>query len=308
MADRALQIETRGANRILRRASAAQATGPVAGGGRGDANVVRAFRTAARSMRATRTERLALFEAGIVESGLRNLPYGDRDSVGALQQRPSAGWTGLRNPYRAAVEFLQHARALRPWRGSAGQLAQAVQRSAFPARYDQARAQANRYLARGGRVIRAFAGGGRVARLEANLKLAETTKGKADDRKAANALLGYWRGELQVARAKGKPADITAAADGFSQAQALVSDLEPKRFTRLERAQSRFALAELTPGRATTRSAAIASSSSRRQRLARARRRQPGPDHGGRPGLQRARTTYAGPPRPRRPQSVSARR
>ena len=35
--------------------------------------------------------RLAAFEAAIVESGVHNLNYGDRDSLGVFQQRPSAG-------------------------------------------------------------------------------------------------------------------------------------------------------------------------------------------------------------------------
>ena len=35
--------------------------------------------------------RLAAFEAAIVESGVHNLNYGDRDSLGVFQQRPSHG-------------------------------------------------------------------------------------------------------------------------------------------------------------------------------------------------------------------------
>lgn len=128
-------------------------------------SVVAAFRRAARASGANATERLALFEAGIVESGLRNLGYGDRDSVGALQQRPSQGWTGLTNPYRAALEFLSRAIGKRPWRGSAGQLAQSVQGSAFPERYDQVAGQARRYVRRGGKLVRAFGGGGRSGKV-----------------------------------------------------------------------------------------------------------------------------------------------
>lgn len=92
----------------------------------------------------------ALIEAGIVESGLRNLTYGDRDSVGFLQQRPSQGWKGLMNPEKAAAEFIAKAkRAYRPGM-SAGQLAQAVQRSAFPGRYDQVGGRAEAILAGAG--------------------------------------------------------------------------------------------------------------------------------------------------------------
>ena len=47
---------------------------------------------------------LALFEAGIVESGMRNIDYGDRDSLGFLQQRPSQGWGS-----KAQVMDVKHA-------------------------------------------------------------------------------------------------------------------------------------------------------------------------------------------------------
>jgi hypothetical protein len=117
-----------------------------------DPNVLQDALRAARRFGATRREKKALIEAGIVESGLRNLSYGDRDSVGFLQQRPSQGWKGLDNPEAAATEFLTHARELTKggFKGSAGQLAQAVQRSAFPARYDEVAKQATDLLGQGG--------------------------------------------------------------------------------------------------------------------------------------------------------------
>ncbi len=134
------------------------------GAGPSSGSVIRDFRRAIRATGASPKERLALWEAGIVESGLRNLPYGDRDSVGVLQERSHYGSVSRRmNPYAAALRFLREARAMRPFRGSAGALAQAVQRSAFPARYDQVRNRAMRYMARGGR-----AGGNRVSRAKVN--------------------------------------------------------------------------------------------------------------------------------------------
>ncbi len=152
-AQRALDLSRAGANRMLEAAGFVPLADSSRTHGDGaDPRVVAAFRRALAATRANPVERLALFEAGLVESGLRNLNYGDRDSVGALQQRPSQGWRGLMNPYRAALEFLQRALALRPWRGSAGQLAQAVQRSAFPGRYDQVAGQARQFLQGGGRV------------------------------------------------------------------------------------------------------------------------------------------------------------
>lgn len=75
----------------------------------------------------------------IVESGLRNLDYGDRDSLGVFQQRPSQGW-GTReqilNPVYATGKFLDALIAVPGWDTMApGRAEQAVQRSGFPDRY-----------------------------------------------------------------------------------------------------------------------------------------------------------------------------
>ncbi|MEU7169098.1 hypothetical protein AB0A70_31350 [Streptomyces morookaense] len=86
---------------------------------------------------------LAGFETGWVESRMNNLACGDRDSLGVFQQRPSQGW-GTREQILdvdyAANKFFDVAQQMEPRMegGTAGQLAQAVQRSAYPARYDQA--------------------------------------------------------------------------------------------------------------------------------------------------------------------------
>jgi hypothetical protein len=153
---RGLDVATAAAQRVLDAAGGPDGAGHpnlrVTGAG-GD--VISAFRRAIRAAGASPVERLALWEAGIVESGLRNLSYGDRDSVGVLQERSHYGSVARRmNPFLAAMRFLREAAALRPWRGSAGMLAQAVQRSAFPGRYDQVAGQARQYLRRGGRVRR----------------------------------------------------------------------------------------------------------------------------------------------------------
>jgi len=87
--------------------------------------------------RASPKERKALVEAGIVESGLRNLNYGDRDSKGFLQQRPSQGWKNVRDIPTATKSFLDRAKAANRPGTSAGVLAQSVQRSAYPDRYHQ---------------------------------------------------------------------------------------------------------------------------------------------------------------------------
>jgi cell wall-associated NlpC family hydrolase len=75
----------------------------------------------------------------IVESGLRNLGYGDRDSLGLFQQRPSQGWgtpQQIMTPTSSAGKFYDHLMALPGWATMpAGQAAQAVQRSAVPTAY-----------------------------------------------------------------------------------------------------------------------------------------------------------------------------
>lgn len=112
-----------------------------------DGSVMQQAYAQAKSMGASNKVLLALFMAGFVESGFRNLNYGDRDSVGFLQQRPSQGWgsvSQIMNVPFATRSFVSRAMAIErrnPGIG-AGALAQAVQRSAFPGRYEQFRGQA----------------------------------------------------------------------------------------------------------------------------------------------------------------------
>jgi hypothetical protein len=87
----------------------------------------------------------AVVAAAGVESNYQHDRYsevgsGDRDSVGILQQRPSMGWGPAGESIGADVgQFLREAKKINRggFKGSAGQLAQAVQRSAFPGRYDE---------------------------------------------------------------------------------------------------------------------------------------------------------------------------
>jgi hypothetical protein len=73
------------------------------------------------------------------ESGLRNLNYGDRDSLGLFQQRPSQGWGSpaqVRDPVHAAGKFYDHLVQVPGWQtGRLTAVAQTVQRSAFPEAY-----------------------------------------------------------------------------------------------------------------------------------------------------------------------------
>jgi cell wall-associated NlpC family hydrolase len=94
-----------------------------------------------RSMGAsTRDIQIALM-AALVESNLINVNYGDRDSLGLFQQRPSQGWgtpEQVTNPAYAAGQFFSHLLKVKNRYGmSMGAAAQAVQRSAYPDRYDQ---------------------------------------------------------------------------------------------------------------------------------------------------------------------------
>lgn len=114
-------------------------------GGMGSAEVARIAEAKARSMGATNKQLLALIETGLVESGMRNLNYGDRDSLGFLQQRPSMGWgtpAQVMDVAHATMKFMKKAQRVDGNGLSAGQLAQKVQVSAFPDRYAQRRADA----------------------------------------------------------------------------------------------------------------------------------------------------------------------
>lgn len=94
---------------------------------------------AAQADHATETQILALMEAGLVESGMRNLSYGDRDSQGVFQERPSQGWKNVMNVTDATDQLLAH---MNPSFTDAGAMAQSAERSAFPAKYDQMEAEA----------------------------------------------------------------------------------------------------------------------------------------------------------------------
>lgn len=169
LANQVLKVATGVANRVLASASASGGvTGSFSGDGgkiHPDPAVVAAIRKAIQVTKASPVEQLSGWEAAIVESGVQNLGYGDRDSIGVFQQRPSQGWKHAGIPLLAAEDYFRAAESHRPWRGSAGSLAQAVQRSAFPARYDQVASQARQFMARGGAMRRAM--GGKVRKFAA---------------------------------------------------------------------------------------------------------------------------------------------
>ncbi len=75
------------------------------------------------------------------ESGLRNLDYGDRDSLGLFQQRPSQGWgtpEQVQDPVYAAGIFYDRLVQVPGWdTGRLTEVAQTVQRSGFPEAYQK---------------------------------------------------------------------------------------------------------------------------------------------------------------------------
>ena len=99
--------------------------------------------------------------AAAQESGLRNVDYGDRDSLGLFQQRPSAGWGSpeqVMDPVRASLAFFGGASNPNPdvtrglldipgWESmSVTQAAQAVQISAYPDYYAKWETSARAWL------------------------------------------------------------------------------------------------------------------------------------------------------------------
>jgi hypothetical protein len=83
----------------------------------------------------------------IVETSIENLDYGDRDSEGLFQQRPSMGWgtpEQIRNPVYATNKFLDYmVTNVANWQTRpVGDVCQAVQRSGFPERYQPEAADA----------------------------------------------------------------------------------------------------------------------------------------------------------------------
>ena len=89
--------------------------------------------------------RLATWETAIVESGVKNLPYGMDDSHGVFQQQWTMDWGTLEqtmDPEYATRKFITVAKKIEHLYADPGVLAQKVQRSAYPERYAQRAGQA----------------------------------------------------------------------------------------------------------------------------------------------------------------------
>lgn len=93
------------------------------------------------SLNVPRKGQIIALATAIQESRLRNLNYGDRDSLGLFQQRPSQGWgtaEQIRDPVYASEKFYKALLAVDGWEQlTVTQAAQQVQRSAYPDAYAQ---------------------------------------------------------------------------------------------------------------------------------------------------------------------------
>ncbi|MGW4031671.1 C40 family peptidase [Streptomyces sp. NPDC004838] len=90
-------------------------------------------------IRVPRRGQVVALATALQESGLRNLAYGDRDSLGLFQQRPSQGWgtaSEILDPVHASSTFYSALRRVPGWESmTVTQAAQAVQKSGYPDAY-----------------------------------------------------------------------------------------------------------------------------------------------------------------------------
>lgn len=113
------------------------------------------IQTVGQELGASQRDIQIAISAALVESGLRNLNYGDRDSIGMFQQRDAWGSAKARlDPYQSARMFFLGGNSGQ--RGlldltnrnslGIGEAAQAVQVSAYPDRYQQHASEAGTIL------------------------------------------------------------------------------------------------------------------------------------------------------------------
>ncbi len=108
------------------------------------------------------------YATALQESDLENLPYGDRDSVGVFQQRPSQGWgtrQELLNPIYATTQFFAALAKIPGYlKLPVSKAAQDVQRSADGSAYgqyaDEGAAMADGFAGHQGRSVYCWYGSG----------------------------------------------------------------------------------------------------------------------------------------------------
>lgn len=173
----------------------------------------------ADKMGASRSEKIALIAAGIVESGLRHLKHGDRDSVGFLQQRPSQGWGSANDSIeKDTKDFLKAYRKARG--GSIGERVQNTQKSAYPDKY-------GKVINKAKRIVRKKDGATTTTVTTPD----STTVSRGDSNAGAQILL---KRSGTVGKKKGSLLRDLMAAKASAPSEAPESDA-PKRESRRER-------------------------------------------------------------------------
>lgn len=146
------------------------------------------------------------------ESGIRNLDYGDRDSVGLFQQRPSQGWgtrAQILDPYYASDAFYTSLLKVSDWEtGDITTVAQTVQKSGHPEAYRKHEQNA--------RVIASVLSG----QTSAGVSCGYSTPGAAD---AAGLATSMHQALGVTAKVSGDGGTLTATGTSDAQAWAIAS-------------------------------------------------------------------------------------
>ncbi|MCZ1020352.1 C40 family peptidase [Streptomyces albulus] len=143
--------EAGGAGAVDAKAVATQVESILKGGGKGSVSVpgldnpkeqipnAKTILATGVAMKVPARGQIVALATALQESGLRNLDYGDRDSLGLFQQRPSQGWgtaQQVRDPVHASTKFYEGLLKVSGWQSmTIAQAAQAVQASGFPDAY-----------------------------------------------------------------------------------------------------------------------------------------------------------------------------
>ena len=183
------------------------------------------------------------YAAAWQESKLQNLTYGDRDSVGIFQQRPSQGWgkpSQIENPVYATARFFGALVKVPGYqRLPVYQAAQAVQRSADGEAYQQ-------YQSVAARMARAFTG--QVPRA-VSCWYPQTISGKARLDAAERALTQtFGSGSARATADPGLSVRVASARAGWAVAAWLVSHAPQYRITRVQYAGYQWTAANSAQG------------------------------------------------------------
>lgn len=136
----------------------------------------------------------------IQESKLRNITYGDRDSVGLFQQRPSQGWgtvDQILDPHYATNAFYDALVKVDGWHDMViTEIAQEVQRSAFPEAYADHEHEGRAIAS----AVSGHSPGGLVCRLDAPTKAGDPEQ-LVDDLLLETGTVGRRDGQAVTVRA-----------------------------------------------------------------------------------------------------------